>query len=203
MHFFRIITYQLRKQRWASTLLLFFLLQPSFLWPASMAYSQNNNQGLQEYSLKAIYLYNFLQFVHWPKERCLLNGAKVEEIAVIGDSPIGESLQVLKEELKKTQNTQISVRFLGPYVEGMDLSGCRLLFITKSEMKNIKKILADIGDEPVLTVSDTEDCLDLGCMIALISRMNKVRWAVNRESAERAGLRMSTRLLAMAVEIVD
>ena len=85
----------------------------------------------------------------------------------------------------------------------MDLSGCRILFITQSEKNNLKKILANIKDEHVLTVSEIEECIDLGCTIALISRMNKVRWAVNRESAQQAGLRLSSRLLAMAVKVVD
>jgi hypothetical protein len=189
------------QQRVALT--LFFLTLFCLLAPASYSYSQDKKQSPQEYGIKAIFLYNFLQFVHWPVEKCPLLEGKLKEIAVLGDSPIGESLQVLKDELQKTQGTKITVRFLGPYEDGMKLSGCRLLFITQSEMKNIKKILAGIKDEPVLTVSDTEECLEQGCMIALISRMNKVRWGVNRQSAEQAGLRLSSRLLAMAVKIVD
>jgi hypothetical protein len=153
--------------------------------------------------LKAVYLYNFLQFVHWPSEKCLAPKGKVEEIVVIGDSPISDSLQRLQDELERTHNTKITLRFCGPYVDGMDLSGCSLLFITRSEMKNIKKILAGIKDAPVLTVADTEECLEQGCMIALISRMNKVRWAVNRELAEQAGLRLNSRLLTMAVKVID
>lgn len=181
---------------------LCFLILFGLFSPAATSYSQEKNRGLQEYGIKAIFLYNFLQFVNWPADKCILSEGKMKEIAVLGDSPIGSSLQALQDELKRSQGTEITVRFLGPYTEGMDLSRCRLLFITKSEMKNMTKILADIKNEPVLTVSDSEECIDLGCMIALISRMNKVRWTVNRQHAEEVGLRLNSRLLTMAVQIV-
>ena len=111
--------------------------------------------------------------------------------------------EALKAELKKTQDTEISVRLYTSYNEGMDLSGCRLLFIAQSEMKNIESILASVGDEPILTVRDTEECLKKGCMVALLSRMNKVRWAVNRGLANQAGLHFNSRILKMAVTIID
>ncbi|MFC1524145.1 YfiR family protein [Thermodesulfobacteriota bacterium] len=186
------------------TLPLFcFLTLLGLFWPSSNLFSQTKEQSFREYSLKAVYLYNFLQFVRWPADKCLLNGNRMEEIGVIGDSPIIDSLQNLKAELKRTQNIEIIVRYLGPYVEGMDLSGCRLLFISRSEMKNIEKILVSVKDEPVLTVADGEESLEQGCMIVLLLRMNKVRWAVNRESAKQSGLRLSSRLLTMAVKIID
>lgn len=182
--------------------LVFLLILFIVLWPA-FASSQDKELVPREYGLKAVYLFNFLQFVHWPEKKCPVTGGKIKEIAVLGDSPIGESLKALQAELQRTDQPAITLRFLGPYTKGMDLSGCRLLFITQAEMKNIRMILDSVRDEAVLTVSDTEDCLVQGCMIALISRMNKVRWAVNRGSAEQSGLRLNSRLLAMAVDIID
>jgi len=179
---------------------LIFLLTLFLLLP--QAYGQETNQEPQEYGVKAVYLYNFLQFVNWPEGRCRFAGKRIKEIAVIGDSPIGASLQALKAELQRIHGAEITIRFLGPYVEGMDLGGCRLLFISRSEMKNIQKILAGVRDKAVLTVADSEECLDHGCMIALLSRMNKVRWAINREQADQEGLRLNSRLLAMAVKVI-
>lgn len=173
------------------------------LWPASGYSAQTNEPLPQEYGLKSIFLYNFLQFVHWPAKKCPQIKGMVKEIAVLGDSPIGESLQALKTQLKESHNVDITVRYLGPYVDGMDLSGCRLLFITKSEMKNARKILAGLKDEPTLTVADTEEFFEQGCMIVLLSRLNKVRWAVNRKPAEQAGLRLNSRMLAMAIDITE
>ena len=203
MHFLPTIVYRFRKRPRLLPLFVFFFIQFSLLWPASNSFCQGNKSGPQEYGLKAIYLYNFLQFVHWPAEKIMKNGRKVEEIAVIGDSPIGASLQALNTELKRTQGTEISFRFYGPYKKDMDLSGCRLLFISQSAMKHCKRILDSIRDEPVLTVADSEEGLEQGCMIALLSRMNKVRWAINRKPVKQAGLRLNSRLLTMAVKVVE
>ena len=157
----------------------------------------------REYELKAVYLYNFLQFVNWPTGSCNPKGGRIEEIAVLGDSPIGESLKSLQTELKRTRGVEISLRFYGPYVEGMDLSGCQLLFIAQPELRYIKKIIASLKGKPALLVADDEDCLDQGCMIALLTQTSKIRWAVNRRAAEASGLRMNARLLEMAMKVVE
>jgi hypothetical protein len=170
-------------------------------WPP--LYAQSAQPIPREYELKAVYLYNFLQFVNWPAGPCTANGGRVEEIAVLGNSPIGESLQTLQAELKRSRGIEITVRFYGPYVEGMDLSGCQLLFISQPELKNIKKIIGSLKGRPALLVADNEDCLDQGCMIALLSQANKIRWAVNRRSVEASGLRVNARLLEMALRVVE
>jgi hypothetical protein len=182
-------------------LIALLLLAGLLGWPPSAAKATPTIP--KEYELKAVYLYNFLQFVNWPAGPCTVNGGRVEEIAVLGDSPIGDSLQTLKKELKRSRGIEITVRFYGPYVEGMDLSGCQLLFISQPELRNIKKIIGSLKGRPALLVGDDEDCLDQGCMIALLSQANKIRWAVNRRSAEASGLRLNARLLEMAMKVVE
>lgn len=182
-----------------SILLLVF----SLLLSPVRALTQQHDTAPQEYGLKAVYLYNFLQFTYWPEEKCTSQGQKVTEIAVIGDSAINSNLLALQDELRRTQKVEIVINSLGPYRKDMDLTGCRLLYIAPSEKGNIGKILSAIEGQPTLTISDIEECLDLGCMIALISRMNKVRWAINRHSLQQSGLRLNANLLRMAVKIVD
>lgn len=172
-------------------------------WSLAHANSLPGKGSPREYEVKAVYLYNFLQFVNWPAGPCKTEGGRVEKIAVIGDSPIGESLQALQAELKRTQGVEISVHYYGPYVEGMEISGCQLVFIAKAEMKNIGKILTSLKGAQALTVSDFEECLDQGCMIALLAQANNIRWSVNRKSVDESGLRMNARLLNMAVRVVE
>ncbi|NTV15311.1 MAG: YfiR family protein [Desulfobulbaceae bacterium] len=170
-------------------------------WPPPNAQSAQTIP--QEYELKAVYLYNFLQFVNWPTGACATKSGRIEEIAVLGDSPISESLKNLKAELKRTRGFEISLRFYGRYEEGMDLSGCQLLFIAQPELRHLKKIIGSLKGKPALLVADDEDCLDQGCMISLLTQSNKVRWAINRRSAEASGLRMNARLLEMAMKVVE
>ncbi|MBU0483121.1 MAG: YfiR family protein [Proteobacteria bacterium] len=169
----------------------------------SPAEAQYNTQVPHEYELKAIYLYNFLNFVYWPEERCGKSEGKAREIAVIGHSPFGNALKALQDKLDKSQKQPLSIIYYGSYREGMDLSGCRLLFVCDSEKENFDKIIASVQGSPVLTVADSEQFIEAGGMITLISRQNKVRWAINRSHLPLAGLRMSAKLLDIAVEVVE
>ena len=187
--------------RWLTTLIALIQVAALLAWPSAPAMAAQSIP--QEYELKAVYLYNFLQFVNWPAGPCSVGGKRVEEIAVLGDSPIGESLKNLQAELKRTRGVEISLRFYGPYVEDMDLSGCQLIFISQPELKHIKKIISSLKGKTALLVADDEDCLEQGCMIALLTQSSKIRWAVNRRSIEDSGLKMNARLLEMAIKVLQ
>lgn len=201
MHCFRILGRCPGNTLRLVTLITFLQVFAILGWPPAHAQSAQNIP--REYELKAVYLYNFLQFVNWPAGLCTGKGGRVEEIAVLGNSPINESLKNLQAELKRTRGVEISLRFYGPYEEGMNLSGCQLLFIAPSELRHLKKILGSLNGKPALLVADDEDCLDRGCTISLLAQGNKIRWAVNRRSAEASGLRLNARLLEMAIKVVE
>lgn len=155
-----------------------------------------------EHELKAIYLYNFLQFVQWPAEKCPLPDGHANEIAVIGETTLQPVLNALQARLRE-KNKDLTLVFHDSYREGMDLSRCCLLFIAASEMKKLPKILGSIQGRHVLTVTDADDFADTGVMITLLSRENKIRWAINRKPVTEAGLKMNAKLLAIAERVVE
>lgn len=155
-----------------------------------------------EYELKAIYLYNFLQFVQWPEEECRLPGGRAHEIAVIGDSSLRPVLLSLQDKLRK-KNKDLRLVFHDSYQEGMDLSRCCLLFIAASEQRKLPSILKSLAGKHVLTVTDGDDGADSGVMITLLSRANRIRWAVNRRPVADAGLKMSAKLLEIAERVIE
>lgn len=155
-----------------------------------------------EYELKAIYLYNFLQFVQWPKEKCPLPEERANEIVVIGDTSLQPVLQSLQAKLRE-KNKELFLVFHDKYQEGMNLSSCCLLFIGASERKKLAKILQNIDGKHVLTVADSDEFVEAGVMITLLSRENKIRWAVNRKPVADAGLKMSAKLLAIAERVIE
>jgi len=179
--------------------LIFMACPARTVEPANIRYDADTPS---EFELKAIYLYNFLQFVQWPREKCPLPDGRAQEIGILGDSAFEPILLELQERLK-AKNQQLQLTFYGPYRQGMDLSACCLLFISSSELKNLPGILDTLDDKPVLTVADSDAFVAQGVMITLISRQNKVRWAINREPVKRAGLRLSAKLLDIAVEVIN
>lgn len=177
------------------------MIKPSISARASLPAS--NNKIFSEYRLKAVYLYNLLKFVQWPAEKCGVEGIHPQKIVVIGKAPFKNALRELQSTLERTKNKHLTITFVGPYKEGMDLQGCSLLFICESEKKNFSKIIKAVGDQPMLTVADNNDFIQAGGMITLMSQHNKLRWTINRDSTQRSGLRLSAKLLDIAVKIID
>jgi hypothetical protein len=152
-------------------------------------------QTAEEYEVKAAFLYNFAKFVDWPPES--FPDPNSLKICVLGDDPFGGSLQTVAGEQVGGHKLQV-VR--------MDstsrLAGCQILFISRSEREHIPQILAAIKGSPVLTVGDTQKFADDGVIINFILEGSKVRFEINTGSADRAGIRISSKLLQLAKRIV-
>jgi len=155
-------------------------------------------EGIGEYHVKAAFLYNFAKFVEWPPETMPSGNAPLV-LGVVGEDPFG---QVLEETIKgKTVNDRELV--IRRFTRIQDVSSCHILFISSSERKRLPEIIAALRWSSVLTVSDMERFAQRGGIISLTMENNKVRFEVNLDSAERAGLKISSKLLALAKIVRD
>jgi len=73
------------------------------------------------------------------------------------------------------------------------LDGCDLLFVGRSAERELPWLLEGLKGT-VLTVSDIEGFSDRGGVIEFVMEDNKVRFIISREAAEKAGLRISSKL---------
>jgi hypothetical protein len=147
-----------------------------------------------EYEVKAVYLYQFGKFVHWPDP----SGGGFP-ICILGSDPFGPTLDstVRGETL---DGKKLTVRRISSADQD---SGCRILFISSTEEHRLASILSALNGRPVLTVSDIRDFVDRGGMIQFLVEGEKVRFEVNRAAAERAGLTFSSDLLRVAKLVKD
>lgn len=148
-----------------------------------------------EYEVKAAYLYNFGKFVEWPTETRVADDSF--PICVLGRDPFGaifdatvagESINGKKVLVKRIAKAQ-------------DALACRILFISNSEERQLKEIMAGLDKASVLTVSDIPQFTRRGGMIQFVVEANKVRFEVNLTMAERAGLILSSQLLKVAISV--
>jgi len=183
-----------------NTFLILFIACPArTVEPSSLRDRVNNTS---EYEIKAIYLYNFLKFVQWPENSCMMHDGRSHRIGVLGDSPFNEVLRDLQEKLRE-KDKDLEIFFYGPYRESMDLSCCCLLFITSTEKDNLADILSQLEGRPVLTVADTDGFFNQGVMITLVSQKNKIRWVINRQPVAESGLKLNSKLLDIAVKVIN
>lgn len=140
----------------------------------------------REYQIKAAFLFNFVKFVEWPSRVA----AAPIVICVAGVNPFGELLDRLVE---------------GEHVAGRDVHarvilepdpGCHEVFVPRGA--NTSAYLRAARDTPVLTVGETPDFIEQGGLVRFYLDGGQVRFEIARAAAERAELRISSRLLKLA-----
>jgi hypothetical protein len=147
---------------------------------------------LPEYPVKAAFLYHFLEFVEWPAASPLPPSRVT--IGVLGRDPFGEVLD--KAILKKVvAGRTLTVR---RFTSIAALERCEILFISSSEMPRLAEILGRLKGAAVLTVGEADSFAQRGGMIGFVLEDDRVRLEINRAAAERAGLQISSKLLAVA-----
>ena len=149
-------------------------------------------EAASEYEVKAAFLYNFAKFVDWPSDAFKSGSPFV--IGVVGDDPFGSDLDTTVSG-KTVDNRRIEVR---RFRRVGDVQSCHILFVCRSEKSRVDKILERVSGSRTLTVGDMGQFLQRGGMINFIIEDQKVRFEINSNSAERAGLKISSKLLQLA-----
>ncbi|MBS3780725.1 MAG: YfiR family protein, partial [Desulfovermiculus sp.] len=141
------------------------------------------------------FVYNFLKFVEWPDQA--LENAPLR-LYVMGTSSTARAFEEL--EGKQVHGQRLSVE------TGKELSGCEQLqavFLGADIVDQwMHQNRATLASCPVLTISDSSGFIAQGGMIELFKRGSKIRFKVNLRAARAAGLRISSRLLSLAREIL-
>jgi hypothetical protein len=149
-----------------------------------------------EYQLKAAFVFNFAKFVEWPAA-AFRTGQSPITICIFGEDRFGRDL----DELVKGQTIagrSITVRRITQAPRG---DACQVLFVSSGESSQAQQVLHAVANLPILTVSEDEQASRSGYIIQLLLEDNKVRFAINLESAERAGLKISSKLLKLAKRV--
>jgi hypothetical protein len=148
-----------------------------------------------EYEVKAGFMYNFPKFIEWPGDT--FSGVnKAITLCVVGTDPFGKALGAIDN--KTVQTRRLEIKYTG---RPKDLKMCNILFISSSEKENLSQILETVKGAPMLTIGDTKGFAQQGIMINFVMEQNKVGFEINTESARRANLTISSKLLKLAKTI--
>lgn len=149
-----------------------------------------------EHQIKAAYLYRFAAYVEWPPSTFAEANTPVT-IGVMGANEIVTELRKLGSE-RSANERGVKVRSLKP---DDALTGIQILFISKQEPDELKRLLNTIQSQPVLVVTDTTDALDAGSIINFVPVDDHIRFEVSVVHAESKGIKISARLLGVAHRI--
>ncbi len=162
---------------------------------AVLAHFAGAAEATLEYQVKAAFLLNFTRFTEWPAPSFSDPQAPLE-ICVLGKDPFGRALDdVIQGEA--TNGHRLAVRrFNGPPVP----QTCRVLFVDP-DLKGAAKLLEGVAPG-VLTVGEGHRFLEDGGTIAFVLEDRRVRFDINQTAAEKSGLKLSSKLLSVAREVV-
>jgi hypothetical protein len=124
-------------------------------------------------------------------------GGDTFSICVLGEDPFGPALHATIAGETIDGKNVLARRVSGPE----QAVNCRILFISSSEDRKLKEILAALDKASVLTVSDMPQFARRGGMVQFILEENRVRFEVNLAPAEHAGLSLSSQLLKLATSV--
>jgi hypothetical protein len=150
-----------------------------------------SSQSVTQPALKAAFLFNFAKFVEWPGESpstaplavCVLDDSAVEEslAQLIGGGPVsGRAVTLIKAARNRS------------------LRACHVLYLGDPDPVRTIATLDELKNAPILTVGDGDQFARGGGMIGLFIEDGRMRFAINPDAAQRAGLRLSSRLLSLA-----
>jgi hypothetical protein len=169
------------------------LLACALLLAPARAHAQ---EGAPEYAVKAAFLYNFSKFVEWPPS-AFATAADPIVICVLGENPFGPLLADAVRG-KKVSGREVAVREPRSVSEA---AGCHVIFIASGD-RRLDETLHELASQPVLTVSDADSAVERGAIIGLKMDERRVRFEINMIAARRAGLKLSSQLLKVAVRLI-
>jgi len=155
---------------------------------------QLSAQGqIEEYQVKAAFLYNLAKFVEWPAQSFRIPTSPIV-ICILGHDPFGRALTEMLEG-KVLDGRALVVQQIS---DAQKAGNCHVVFVGSSEQKRFRSILQDLKASGVLTVGDTEGFAAQGGVVNLKLEGGMVRFEVNLEVGKEKNLRISSKLLSLA-----
>ncbi|MEO8443371.1 MAG: YfiR family protein, partial [Betaproteobacteria bacterium] len=146
-----------------------------------------------ERRVKAAYIFKFAGYVEWP-DGVFAQPDTPLNIAVLGDDEIAAELAQITAgrmvdgrpvRVKRTRDSDAT-------------ADAHMLFVGRAEIARLPQLAKQARAKPVLILTDAPGALNQGSMINFMLIQQRVKFEISLDEAERRGLRLSSRLLAVA-----
>jgi hypothetical protein len=152
--------------------------------------------GIEEYQVKAAYLYNFAKFVDWPAA-AFGSAASPISICIFGADSFGGAL----DEVVRGKTAGGRILVVRTLSDLAGAKGCHVLFISAATWKTHRAALGRLAGSGVLTVGEAPGFTAAGGIVGFKLEGRRVRFEINVDAARQAQLQISSKLLNLA-EIV-
>ena len=150
------------------------------------------NDQPSEYQVKAAFLVNFAKFIEWPPDKTSAQAPFA--ICVLGQNPFGPLLDNMVNG-KMLGDRHITVR---QCQSEADARTCQIVFVGKAEMARLPTAIKALRGANILLVGEANGFAVNGGAIEFFVQDDHIRFRINPEAVNRAGLTVSSKLLALA-----
>jgi hypothetical protein len=147
-----------------------------------------------EYTVKAAFIHNFASLIEWPASTFSTPNEPLR-VAILGPPTFAPNL-VAYLEGKTVSTHPIEVSRIRSE-SGVD--AYHIVFVGEPSRARQRSVVKAARGSRVLTVGESDGFAAEGGMINFFLEGKKVRFEINRPAAEAAGLKISSRLLQLAV----
>ena len=176
---------------WTASFLSLGLIWLALAGPESRAQDSRPT----EYQIKAACIFHFAEFVRWPPSAFTASNSFMV-IGILGENPFHDDLAQMLQN-KTVDDHPLMVKEIRSLSEA---TNCHILFISSSEKARLPEILKNLKGTSVLTVSEMDHFTESGGMINFVLEKAKIRFEINNEAATSAGLKISSKLMLVAIQ---
>ena len=142
---------------------------------------------------KADIIWNIAKFVTWPASSLGPTTSPLI-VTVVGEDDLAIAI-ANQLSTRSVGGRNVFVRFAR---RAKDARGSHLVYVASSESTRVDEVLAELKGTPALTVADVEGFVRRGGMVDFTQEQGRIRFRVHAGNVEAAGLKVSSRLLALA-----
>jgi YfiR/HmsC-like len=150
-------------------------------------------QPLDEYQVKAAFIYNFAKFVTWPQES-FASATDPINICIFGQNPFGHWLYDTISG-RAIEGRGLTVRNIAAPGEA---SSCHILFVDTAQDKRSLAALRESKLAGILTIGESSAAENAGVIVDFRLDGGRIRFDINLQAALQEKLQISSRLLNLA-----
>ena len=158
--------------------------------------AQTDDQAALERNVKAAFIYKFTNYIEWPQNSFSQPDTPLT-IAVMGDDQLAAELNQLVSG-RIVNGRPIAVRKIQDIEPSIAIN---ILFVGHNESARLNEVVGALQARPILIVTESEGSLTQGSIINFLVIDGHVRFEIAQNSAEKRGLKLSSRLLAVAQNV--
>jgi YfiR/HmsC-like len=151
------------------------------------------DEQYSEDAVKAAYLYRFAAYVEWPEQS---GAGHPFIIATFGAPEIARQLR----RLLPGHPIQGRVAQVREVTRAQELGDAQVLYVGSGHSEFLGALAAG-ANRAVLKVTADERGLDMGSVLNFVTVDKRVRFEISLTAAERAGLKISSELLSVAIRV--